>query len=294
MIRSMTGFGRAEAMAGGKRLAVEMKSLNHRYLEISLRLPALLSPLEIEIKKKIGEFFSRGRIEVSIRMEEGETAETDGRLALNMPRVRSYYFLLTQLKDELALPDAVTLSMLAGFRDIFTTKEAEEATEVLWVELAPVLQEAMRTLMEMRGTEGEVLKKDLQARVGEIKNQLAGISLRAPAVVLEYRRRLTERIQELTEGMVMDEARLSQEVAIMAEKSDITEEMVRLDSHLVQFVDLLNEGEGIGRKVDFLIQEMNREVNTIGSKSGDAVIARHVIEMKSELARLREQVQNIE
>jgi len=290
----MTGFGRAEAKAGIKKLAVEMKSLNHRYLEISLRLPTLLSPLEIEIKKKIGELFSRGRIEVSIRMEEGENAESDDLLALNMPRVRSYFSLLTKLKQELALPDEVTLSMLAGFRDIFMPKEAEGAPEVLWGELSPVLHEAMRTLMEMRQIEGEVLKKDLLGRVSEIRNQIADISSRAPAVVLEYRRRLTDRIQELTSSMILDEVRLSQEVAIMAEKSDITEELVRLDSHLGQFIDLLNVGESIGRKVDFLIQEMNREVNTIGSKSGDADIAKHVIEIKSELARLREQVHNIE
>ena len=154
--------------------------------------------------------------------------------------------------------------------------------------------DAMATLTNMRQCEGEALKKDLLARLQLIKEHLDGIALRAPAVVLEYRRRLTDRIKELTNGVVIDEVRLSQEVAIMAEKSDITEEIVRQMSHMGQFVDLLNSGDGIGRKIDFLIQEMSREVNTIGSKSGDAAIAKHVIEIKSELARLREQVQNIE
>ena len=294
MITSMTGFGRAEAAWGTQKVAVEMKSLNHRYLEVLVRTPAALALFEIDIKKKIGEAFSRGRIEVSVRLEEGEEAAGEGQMVLNLPRVRYYHTLMTQLKNELDLPDEVTLAMLAGFRDIFMPKEAEAAPAVSWAEMEGVLQEAMKALTAMRQVEGEALRKDLLARIGVVRDELACVTVRAPAVVLEYRCRLEERIRELTNGMVIDEARLCQEVAIMAEKSDITEEIVRLESHMGQFVDLLTCGDGIGRKVDFLIQEMNREVNTIGSKSGDAEIARHVIEMKSELARLREQVQNIE
>jgi uncharacterized protein (TIGR00255 family) len=184
--------------------------------------------------------------------------------------------------------------MMAGFRDIFVPKENESVPDVAWADLECVLQDAMITLMDMRRIEGEALKKDLLARIVIIKDNLDGVSRKAPTVVVEYRKRLTDRIKELTNGMVIDEARLIQEVAIMAEKSDITEEIVRMESHMAQFTDLLTTGDCIGRKVDFLIQEMNREVNTIGSKSGDAEIARYVIEMKSELAKLREQVQNIE
>ncbi len=294
MIKSMTGFGKAEAESVGKKLTVEMKSLNHRYLEISLRTPSMLSPYEIDIKRKIGEQFTRGRIEVSIRVDDGEDVETEGQLALNLPKVRYYYALMTQLKTELNLPDEITLSMMAGLRDIFMPKDAEEAPAVPWADLENVLLKAMATLTEMRQREGDALKMDLLARIGAVKEHLDGISSRSPVVVLEYRKRLTDRIKELTNGVVIDEARLCQEIAIMAEKSDITEEIVRMESHMGQFGDLLNTGDGIGRKVDFLIQEMNREVNTIGSKSGDAEIARYVIEMKSELARLREQVQNIE
>ena len=294
MIRSMTGFGRAEAVSGGRKIAVEMKSLNHRYLEVALRVPTMLSPFEIEIKKKMGEQFSRGRIEVTIRVDDGEDMELEGRLALNTPKVRYYYDLLTQLKQELALSDEITLAMMSSFRDIFIPKENESAPDVAWGDLETVLQATMATLMDMRQIEGEALKKDLMARIAVIKENLEGVSLRAPVVVVEYRKRLTDRIKELTNGMVVDEARLIQEVAIMAEKSDITEEIVRMESHMAQFIDLLTSGDCIGRKVDFLIQEMNREVNTIGSKSGDAEIARQVIEMKSEMAKLREQVQNIE
>ena len=294
MIKSMTGFGKAEADSGGKKIAVEMKSLNHRYLEISLRLPASLSPFEIDIKKKIGEQFSRGRIDVTIRVEDADDLENEGQLVLNVSRVRDYFRLMTQLKKELGFPDEITLALMTGLRDIFMPKEAEATPLVPWGDMESVLQDAMATLTEMRQREGETLKVDLMARIGGVKEQLDGISLRAPAVVLEYRKRLTDRIKELTNGIVIDEARLSQEVAMMAERSDITEEIVRLESHMGQFRDLLESGDGVGRKVDFLIQEMNREVNTIGSKSGDADIAKYVIEIKSELARLREQVQNIE
>jgi len=294
MIKSMTGFGKAEAAIGGKKIAVEMKSLNHRYLEISLRLPALLALYEIDIKKKIGEQFSRGRIEVTVRIDDGEDLGSEGQVILNLPRVRHYYALMTQLKKELGLSDEITLSMITGQRDAFIMKEPEADSLLPWTDMDGVLQEAMATLAEMRQREGEVLRVDLRARIGTVKEHLDGISFRAPAVVLEYRKRLTERIKELTNGVMVDEARLSQEIAIMAEKSDITEEIVRLESHMGQFNDLLESGDSIGRKVDFLIQEMNREVNTIGSKSGDADIAKNVIEIKSELARLREQVQNIE
>ncbi|MDD5168578.1 MAG: YicC family protein [Syntrophales bacterium] len=294
MIRSMTGFGRAEAVLNGKKIAVEMKSLNHRYLEVALRVPAMISPLEIDIRKKIGEQFSRGRIEVTLRVDDGETVDGECPMVLNLPRVRHYHALFTQLKKELNLPDEVTLSLMAGMRDIFMPKDADAASAVPWADVQTVLLDAMATLTEMRIKEGQTLKKDLIARIKTVKDYLAGVSRKAVAVVLDYRRRLTERIKELTNGMVIDEARLSQEVAIMAEKSDITEEIVRLESHMAQFVDLLECGDGIGRKLDFLIQEMSREVNTIGSKSGDADIARHVIEIKSELSKLREQVQNIE
>ncbi len=188
----------------------------------------------------------------------------------------------------------ITLAMMAGFRDVFVPAEAAQDPAALWEGLARVLDEAIRMLTEMRAREGEGLQRDLTARLLLVAGFLEKISGRAPQVVLEYQKRLGDRIRELTNGMVIDEARLLQEVAIMAEKSDITEEIVRFRSHIDQFTDLLGTGDGAGRKIDFLIQEMGREVNTIGSKSGDAEISRSVIEIKSELAKLREQVQNIE
>ena len=294
MIKSMTGFGRVEAVTAGKRMQVEMKSLNHRYLEISLRMPATLFPLETEIKKKIGERFFRGKIEVSIRMDNEANQDGTQALMLNLPLVRQYYSLLSQIKEELQLPDEVTLSMMSGFRDLYMPKEEEEDVAGLWKGLEGILAEAMDKLTDMRTTEGGALGRDLACRMDKIQQLLRIIALRAPEVVVEYRQRLSDRVRDLTQGMVIDEGRIHQEVAILAEKSDITEEVVRLESHIGQFMELLAGEEAIGRKVDFLIQEMNREINTIGSKSGDGETARQVIEIKSELAKVREQIQNVE
>jgi uncharacterized protein (TIGR00255 family) len=295
MIRSMTGYGRAEAILGGRKYVVEIKSLNHRYLELSLRIPANLLPLELEIKKKINEQLIRGRIDVTIRRETYSGIEDTRLLEVNLPLVKNYYDLLIQLKDLFNLKEDITLDMMAGLKDVFIPLETlEDEITVLWEGLAGVLSNAIAALIDMRQKEGDVLGQDLKARLYLINEHLDEIDARAPRIVLEYQKRLVERIRELMDGMVIDESRLSQEVAIMAEKSDITEEIVRSGSHIKQFLEMLKSPEAIGRKVDFLIQEMNREVNTIGSKSSDAEVSCHVIEIKSELAKLREQVQNLE
>ena len=294
MIRSMTGYGKAERVLAGRKFVVEMKSVNHRYLEVSLRLPGLLLPLEAEVKKKIGEQFSRGRIEAIIRIDMEGNAEGGSRFSLNLPLIRNYHALLSQMKKELGLEDEISLSVMAGFREAFVPLETLQEPGTLWEDLSPVLAEAIDMLKEMRQREGVSLKRDLEDRLSLIDGYLERIAGRAPQVVLEYQERLGERIRELTGAMAVDEARLLQEVAIMADRSDITEEVVRLRSHMEQFTGLLTGGGDAGRKFDFLIQEMGREVNTIGSKSGDVEIARNVIEIKSELAKLREQVQNIE
>lgn len=295
MIRSMTGYGRAEAVLGGRKYVVEIKSLNHRYLELSLRIPANLLPLEMEIKKKINEHLIRGKIDITIRRETYSGIEGSRLLEVNLPLVKNYYDLLIQLKDLFNLKEDITLDMMAGLKDVFIPLETlEDEITVLWEGLAGVLSNAIAALIDMRQKEGEVLGQDLKARLYLINEHLDEIDARAPQIVLEYQKRLVERIRELMDGMVIDESRLSQEVAIMAEKSDITEEIVRFRSHIKQFFEMLKSPEAMGRKVDFLIQEMNREVNTIGSKSSDAEVSCHVIEIKSELAKLREQVQNLE
>ncbi|MCK9362774.1 MAG: YicC family protein [Syntrophales bacterium] len=294
MTKSMTGYGKAEGVVSGKKFTVEMKSVNHRFLEISLRMPQILFSLEAEIKRRMGERFSRGKIDVSIRADGNGDVEGETCLALNMPLVRNYYALLNQLKEELNITEEISLSTITGLRDVFMPVEAAEEAADLWGGFSPILDEAINNLSAMREKEGESLMLDLRNRLEIISGFLEGIAVRVPEVVLDYQKRLSERIRELTAGVELDESRLLQEVAIMAEKSDITEEIVRFRSHIEQFSELLTGGDAAGRKIDFLLQEMGREVNTIGSKSGDVGIARLVVEIKSELAKLREQAQNIE
>ena len=293
MMRSMTGYGKTESTLEGKKIVVEIKSLNHRYLEVSLRLPAALFPLEMEIKKKINSIFARGKIEVTVRMDGNGTLAQGGRLDLNLPLLRSYYALLTRMKQELNLPDEVTLAMMAGFKDLFVSQEDNELPP-LWEKVDVMLDEATAMLMVMRKKEGAALCQDLSERIAGLGHRIDEIEGRVPRVLAAYQKRLQERIKELAGDREVDESRLMQEIAIMAEKSDITEEIVRFRSHVDQFTEMLKSDEAMGRKIDFLIQEMVREVNTIGSKSSDVEISRSVIDIKSELARIREQVQNLE
>ncbi len=292
MIKSMTGYGRVEAIFDGRNIVVEAKSVNHRFLEISLRTPAALYPLEMEYKKKIGERFKRGRIDVSIRLE-GDGTETS-KVNLNMEVARDYFDVLTRLKNEFNMTEPVSLRNLIGFRDIFTPPAETKLEDDFLNQVEKTLQEALSMLVNMRQDEGIALFSDMQMRLDAIGETMDTIQSRAPQIVLEYQKRLSDRIKELTTGFELDPARLAQEVAIMADRCDITEEIVRMQSHISQFETLLQSDEAEGRKIDFLLQEMNREINTIGSKGNDVDIARQVIEAKSELGKLREQAQNIE
>ncbi len=292
MIKSMTGYGRADTVCDGKNIIVEAKSVNHRFLEILLRTPSSLFPLEMDYKKKIAEKFKRGRIEVFIKFE-GEGTDLS-KVSLNMEIARDYYNVLNKLKNEFKIESPVALENLTCFRDIFTPPAETELSALFLEEVKKTFLEALTILASMRQEEGFVLYQDMQMRLGIISGILENIGSRAPQVVTEYQKRLSERVQELIEGYALDESRLAQEVAIMAERTDITEEVVRIQSHIGQFNALLQSNESEGRKIDFLLQEMNREINTIGSKVGDVEITRHVIEVKSELGKLREQAQNIE
>ena len=294
MIKSMTGYGRTESVVNMRKYIIEIKSLNHRYLEISLRLPASLSSLELDIKKRISGRFTRGRVEASVRMDSEYGSVGEGRYELNLPLVRNYYDLLVQMRDEFNLKDEITLRMIAASRDAYVLKESGPDVSAIWGDLEEVIERAMDALIEMRKREGENICRDLMVRIDLITKSLDSIALRAPQVVLDYQKRFAERVKELSGGLALDEIRLVQEIAIMADRSDITEEIVRFKSHILQFQDLLEGDDAAGRNIDFLIQEMNREINTIGSKSADTEISRKVIEIKAELARIREQVQNIE
>jgi uncharacterized protein (TIGR00255 family) len=292
MIKSMTGYGRVEALFDGRNIVVEAKSVNHRFLEIALRMPAALYPLEMEYKKKIGERFKRGRIDVSIRLE-GEGVDTS-KVNLNMEVARNYFDVLTRLEKEFHLQEPISLKNLISFRDIFTPPAETQLEADFLNQVEKTLQEALSMLVNMRQDEGIALFSDMQMRLRSIQETMETIRSRAPQIVVEYQKRLSDRIKELTAGFELDPARLAQEVAIMADRCDITEEIVRMQSHIGQFEALLQSDEAEGRKIDFLLQEMNREINTIGSKGNDVEIARQVIEAKSELGKLREQAQNIE
>jgi len=292
MIKSMTGYGRVEAICDGRNIVVEAKSVNHRFLEIALRMPAVLYPLEMEYKKKIGERFKRGRIDVSIRLE-GDGAEPP-KVNLNLDIARDYFDVLTRLKNEFNLQEPIGLKTFISFRDIFTPPMETQLNGDFLNSVEKTLQEALSMLVNMRQDEGIALFSDMQMRLQTIGETMGTVRSRVPQVVMEYQKRLSDRIKELSVGFELDAARLAQEVAIMADRCDITEEIVRMQSHIGQFEALLQSDEAEGRKIDFLLQEMNREINTIGSKSNDVEIARQVIESKSELGKLREQAQNIE
>jgi uncharacterized protein (TIGR00255 family) len=292
MIKSMTGYGRVETVQEGRNIIAEAKSVNHRFLEIFLRTPSALFPLETGFKKKISERFKRGRIEVSIRLE-GEGADVS-KVNLNLEIARDYFNVLNRLKAEFNLEAPISLKTLAGFRDIFTPSLEVQLSPDFLNQVEKTFLESLAMLSNMRQDEGLAMFQDMDMRLKAITEILETIKLRAPQVVIEYQKRLAERIKELTAGYALEDARLNQEVAIMADRSVITEEIVRMHSHIGQFEELRQSEGTEGRKIDFLLQEMNREINTIGSKSSDVEITRQVIEVKSELGKLREQAQNIE
>jgi uncharacterized protein (TIGR00255 family) len=292
MIKSMTGYGRAETVYRERNIIVEAKSVNHRFLEIFLRMPQALFPLELEYKKKIAERFKRGRIEVFIKLD-GDGADFS-KVNLNMDVARNYFEALNTLKAEFKIESPVTLKTLACFRDIFSPAAETQLEADFLSQIEKVFHDSLEMLGRMRQEEGTALFQDMQMRLKVISDILESIASHAPQVVLDYRKRLSERVKELTDGIELDSIRLAQEVAVMAERTDITEEVVRLKSHIGQFEDLLQSKGTEGKKIDFLLQEMNREINTVGSKVGDIEITRYVIEVKSELSKLREQAQNIE
>jgi len=296
MIPSMTGYSRVTANVGGRSYLVEIKSLNHRYLELAVRLPATLAPLEMEIRKFIGERISRGRLELVVRLCESEEdcRESAARYGLNISLARNYHELLVRLQQELGIGGQIELAHLLGFKDIFMLADIAEDTAAIAPQALQAIAEALRLLAQMKQREGESLCTDMLARLETVRGLLGAVASRSPVVRKEYRERLRERLATLLADSELDEARFAQEIAYMAEKSDITEEIVRLRSHMEQLEQILRGDAAAGRKVDFLIQEMNREVNTIGAKSSDRQIADAVIEMKSELAKLREQAQNLE
>jgi uncharacterized protein (TIGR00255 family) len=291
MIRSMTGFGAGRGSAGAEELDVEIRSVNHKYCEVKVRLPRELAALEVDAAKAVRERLARGGVDVAVRRAGGSGAVAP---RVDAPLAEAYAQAFSEVKARLGLAGAVTLADVVGAEGVVRLEERaldlDAAREALRVALAA----AIDALVAMRAREGEALGRDLAARLEAVEALVARAAALVPHAVEHHRARLAERVQELTRGMALDPARLAQEVALFADRTDVTEEVTRLRSHVAQARALLGGAEPAGRKLDFLVQEMHREVNTVGSKSQSAEIASIVVSAKAEIERLREQVQNVE
>jgi len=291
MVLSMTGFGRSKIQRQDCEVVVEIKTVNHRFSEMNVRMPRTLLKIEDKVKKTVNEFVHRGRVEVFI-ITTGNGI-TKRKLHIDWNLLDDYYQFISQLKNKYDLQSQIDLNDLLTHHDIVTMEEVEEENEDLETLVLLTVKEAIHKVMEMRMAEGQQLQKDIENQLGLFKECLDKVAEYAPIVVEQFKSRLEKKIKDYAEGQ-FDESRILTEIAIFAEKSDIHEEITRLESHLLQFNrSLLLEGP-VGRKLDFMIQEMNREVNTIGSKANDSNIAAQIVEMKTILEKMREQVQNIE
>jgi uncharacterized protein (TIGR00255 family) len=293
MIRSMTGFGRAASEEiGGRSFSVEIKSINHRYLDLNVRMPRSMISLEERVRKFIGEKLSRGKVDIFINYANYEKQDLAAKF--NKALGDSYVKCLEEIRDAYNVRDDISVSLIARFPDVIYVEESEEDIEEIWQLLLSTLKKGVDMLIAMREREGDKLKEDIIKKCEIIKDNLNTIEDRSPRIVAQYKQKLSERIKDLLDEAVIDENRLSLEVAIFADKSSIDEEITRLNSHIIQVRETLKSEEPVGRKLDFLVQEMNREANTIASKANDLEITNFALNIKNEIEKIREQIQNIE
>lgn len=291
-MKSMTGFGRAKLERNDRIYNIEIKSVNHKYNDISIKLPRSLSYLEDKIKKTISNNISRGKVDVFITFENYSNEGKD--IIVNKELVKNYMDKFIELANENNLSINIPVTEITKLPDVLTLKDSNDDEDVIENELLECLNEAISNFVSMRETEGNKIKEDLERRISKIEPQIEKISEYSTGLIEEYVVKLNERIKEILKTDIVDEARLAQEVVIYADKSSVEEEITRLRSHINQFKAMLKEEKPIGKKMDFLIQEMNREINTTGSKSGSLDITNLVIEIKTALEDIREQIQNIE
>jgi len=295
MASSMTGYGRGEASGNERRVSVEIKSINNRYCDLQIRLPRVLASLENRIREEITRQVARGKVDVFINFEDNSPEAF--RVRCDIGLARAYAGALREIAAAADVPDALNAGVLSRYNDVLQVEPAALDPESIWILLQEALQGALAALCEMRRLEGERLVRDIRSRSDSLKSLRLEIAERAPLVVDDYRVRLTARIDELLgdkAAELFDAQRLAGEVALFADKCAIDEELVRLESHLLQLEDILSLAEPIGKKLDFLVQEINREINTIGSKANDLELTRRVVSLKSELEKIREQIQNLE
>ncbi len=292
MIRSMTGYGRAQAVVDGLDITVEVKSVNHRYFEFSARTPRGYSFVEEKLKAYAQSRVSRGKIDMYLTIVAVDNPACE--VVLNEALAQSYVDAIRKISEITGVKDDITNVSVSRFQDIFTVRRAVADEEQVCENIMTVVREAMDRFIEMREAEGAKMRADVEGRVETIKGHVTTIEERSPQTVSEYMQKLRSKISDLLGGAVVDEQRLITEVAIYADKVAVAEETVRLRSHFDQLAQMMESGEAIGRKLDFLVQEMNREINTIGSKAQDATLAHIVVDVKAELEKIREQIQNIE
>lgn len=291
MIRSMTGFGAGRATQGGEEVDVEVRSVNHKYCEVKARLPRELAALEVEIVRTVKDRLARGGVEVAVRR-----SAVRGMLAprVDLPLAQEYARAFEQLRAALALPGPITLADVLGAEGVVGLEERAADVEAARVAVSRALDGALGQLGVMRAREGEALARDLAGRLDLLEGLVARIEKLAPQTVDHYRARLQERVQDLSRGLPVEPSRLAQEVAIFADRVDVAEEITRMRSHVQQTRALMSGSEPAGRKMEFIVQEMHREANTIGSKSQGVEISGLVVQLKAEIERMREQVQNVE
>ncbi len=292
MLQSMTGFGSGTAAAGAESLTVEVRAVNHKFCEVKVRLPRELSALEASLIKQVKDTLARGAVDVVVRRAARTAAGVVPQVDVGL--AREYLRAWKDLASELGLPDTVSVRDIATSLNVIRLEEPQLPLDDAQGAVTQALTAALAQLRVMREKEGVALASDLGARLAQVATWVKEVQALAPKAIETYRARLAERIAELSQGLAVDPQRLAQEVAFFAERTDVAEEMTRLDSHLVQFHELLRSKEPSGRKMDFLVQEMHREVNTTGSKSQHADISARVMQLKAELERIREQVQNVE
>lgn len=292
MIRSMTGYGRGENIKDNRKFTVEIKSVNHRYNDITIKLPRSMNYIEDIVRKRLMQQISRGKTDVYIFFETN--SQDDIKICLNEILADEYVLQFTKLKQKYKLKDDLSLSLLTTIPDLFTIDKEFVNKDIIIQTLMPALDNALDEFIKLREREGEALKKDILLKLENISNLVDNIKIRSPIMVLEFRDKLKAKVSELLDNSEIDENRILTEVTIFSERCSVDEEVTRLSSHINQVKVILDEKEAIGRKLDFIVQEMNREANTIASKSNDIEITQLTIELKSEIEKIREQVQNIE
>ena len=292
MVKSMTGYGRARQERNGRNITVEVRSVNNRYLDCTVKMPRAYIFAEDAMKALVQKYISRGKVDVFVTVDAVTADQTV--VQVNEPLARSYYQALSRLREMFSLEDELSASTLARFPDVLAVTKAEEDLEMISADICAVLEEALTAHRQMRSVEGEKLFSDIAGRADTIESVVAKVEERSPQTVSEYRARLEAKMREVLQSTTIDESRILTEAAIFADKIAVDEETVRLRSHIAQLRAMLVSDEPVGRKLDFLIQEVNRECNTIGSKCNDLTIAQDVVNMKAEVEKIREQVQNME